>query len=162
MGSRAGATTLRRLVTARSPSSWRGPGRGLPSPAGGHLPPLQLVPTPQSGASAAGALQTHARTHHGCAYSPHLLEHSRARGRTCGLSEIHLTSFSSSRRIWTRHPQSISGPPASAVRTAEREQEHSKGCLTALDLGISPGTAVQKQRSQNWGPGFFCPALAVT
>ena len=42
------------------------------------------------------------------------------------------------------------------------EQEHSNGCLTAPDLGISPGTALQKQQSQSWGPGFFCPTLAVT
>ena len=42
------------------------------------------------------------------------------------------------------------------------EQERSKGCLTAPDLGISPGTALQKQQSQSGGPGFFCPALGVT
>ena len=54
------------------------------------------------------------------------------------------------------------GPPVSAIRTAEMEQEHSNGCLTAPDLGISPGTALQKQQSQSWGPGFFCPTLAVT
>lgn len=103
------------------------------SPTGATCHPFSLCPHPRVELSAAGALQTTPGLTMWCAYLPHLLEHSRARGQACGLSGDPLDFLLLQQTIWTRHPQSISGPPAVS------RQDSREGAGTFQRLPNCPG-----------------------